>query len=186
MEAVEIESLDDVVALRRRIARAAAASATRIGVHLETNRWPLGLLKSLKFEQMGRHPLEDRDLNLIEQINQTATYLASLRAVEILLREHPAARGFTLNLGTRRGLDIQSKEPGAVAAEIFAAVKHTNNGKLKRDVHALLTKASGHKARYVMFAAPGFDEGRRPELEKADAPNIKVWAVTIYTKSPKD
>ena len=176
---MKIESLDKVRDLRRQIADAAAAAAARIGEHLEGNRCPLGLLKAMKFEQMGRHPLEDRDLNLIEQINQTATYLASLRAVEILLTRHPKAGGFTLNLGTKGGLDIESKKPGAVAAEVFAAVKHTNNGKLKGDVRALLKKAPGHKARYVMFAAPGFREGRRRELEKADAPNIKVWAVAI-------
>ena len=70
------------------------ASATRL------QAWCAGFggdgvefLRALKFDQVGLHPLEDRALNAIEQVNQSWTYLVALAAVRELLRWHPEAGG---------------------------------------------------------------------------------------------
>src|ERR1035437_2926245 len=57
---------------------------------------------------MGWHPIDDRPLNLIEQTNQTWTYLVTLKALPFLFERHPDAGGFCLNLGTQAGTDITS------------------------------------------------------------------------------
>src|ERR1700740_3628219 len=77
----------------------------------------LAVLRALKFEPFGR-PLEPRDLNQIEQINQTWTYLVSFRALTFLFERHPEAGGFKLSLGTRSGTDIMSLAPHAVAVSL--------------------------------------------------------------------
>jgi hypothetical protein len=87
----------------------------------------LALLRSLKFSEFGRHPLEDRNINLIEQVNQTWTYLVSLQVLPFLFVRHPKAGGFRLNLGAEGDIDITSLVPRAVAAEAFAEVDLRNN-----------------------------------------------------------
>ena len=62
----------------------------------------------MKFTEMAWHPIDDRPLNLIEQLNQTWTYLVTLKALPFLFERHPAAGGFRLNLGTASGTDIES------------------------------------------------------------------------------
>jgi hypothetical protein len=97
-----------------------------------------GLLQ-LKFDPMGRDPLEDKDLNWIEQINQTATCLVSFLGVKWLyenVKDLPSTAIFELNLGASNGFDIQCKDP-AIYCEVFAAVSGTNNNKLKNDVKRL-------------------------------------------------
>jgi len=46
----------------------------------------------MKFAEMAWHPIDDRPLNLIEQLNQTWTYLVTLKALPFLFERHPAAR----------------------------------------------------------------------------------------------
>ena len=137
----------------------------------------LGVLRALKFEPFGRHPLEPRDLNLIEQINQTWTYLVSFRALTFLFERHPEAGGFKLSLGTKSGTDIVSLVPYAVAAETFAATSPRSNRKLTKDVQKLLRDCPEARARYVFFAAPGFKHERQRLLETASG--IEVWAIDI-------
>lgn len=82
----------------------------------------------MKFSPVGCDPLDaDTPLNLIEQINQTFTYLASAKAVKLLLQLHPELAPFTVNLGTSPGSDIESRTGAALAAEVFAAVNTSNN-----------------------------------------------------------
>jgi hypothetical protein len=93
---------------------------------------PLMALSQMKFEQIGFHPLQDRELNLIEQVNQTFTYLVALRSVELLLDWHPDIGGFRLAPGAhapKGSLDIESLAPGFVGAETFAAVHPRSNDK---------------------------------------------------------
>jgi len=59
---------------------------------------PLHALEALKFSPIGSHPLEDRPLNIIEQVNQTFTYLVAVKAAELLMEWHPEAKGFRLSL----------------------------------------------------------------------------------------
>lgn len=127
----------------------------------------------MKVAAVGCNPLDaESPLNLIEQINQTFTYLASARAVRILLAERPADAPYKLNLGTTPGSDIESTN-GRVAAEVFAAVNTSNNRKLAKDIAKV--RATAADAKYVFFMCPGISQGRQGELETTS--EIKIWSV---------
>ena len=135
------------------------------------------LLKALKFNPVGKHPIGLHELNAIEQINQTFTYVVAIAAAKELLIRHPEAGGFQLAPGAHMGLplDIMSKLPGLVGAETFAAVDPRNNRKLAGDIEKLRQRSETF--RYVFFSSPRFPGlQRRPELEKD---NIEVWSVDI-------
>ena len=135
---------------------------------------PLQFLYQLKFNAIGCDPLSpSRELNVIEQLNQTFTYLASFNGAEFIFSRHPKVRRLTLNLGTAAGSDIESTEGGGIAAEVFAAVTPRNNGKLTKDIK----KVSDVKAeyRYVLFMSPECEAGPYPV-----APNpagVIVWSL---------
>ncbi|CAN5716851.1 hypothetical protein BH18ACI4_BH18ACI4_06210 [soil metagenome] len=94
---------------------------------------------------------DDRSLNLIEQINQTFTYLASVQAARWLFHNHPSAAPFRLNLGTAGGTDLESID-GSVAAETFASVNPRNNRKLDNDIDKVGRTAATHK--YAFYICP--------------------------------
>jgi len=114
-------------------------------------------MAALRFTAFGRHPIEDRALNLTEQINQTFTYLASFAAAEEISRRHPSALPIRLNLGTASGSDLESPSAG-VAAEVFAAVNRHNNRKLEKDIERVAGTTARHK--YVFYYCPGDDCAR--------------------------
>ena len=89
---------------------------------------PLDLLRRMKFDAIGRHPIEDRPLNFVEQINQTWTFAVALAAARQLLGLHPDVGGFRLAPGAHASLplDIMSEAEGQVGAETFAAVSPRN------------------------------------------------------------
>ena len=118
---------------------------------------PLQRMAALRFTALGRHPIEDRALNLIEQVNQTFTYLASFAAAEEIIRRHPNALPIRLNLGTASGSDLESPSAG-VAAEVFAAVNRHNNGKLALDIKKVVGTSARYK--YVFYFCPGDDCAR--------------------------
>lgn len=137
---------------------------------------PLDLFSSMKFSKLGFDPLDpERPLNLIEQINQSFTYLASFLAVEILFVEHPDLAPFKLNLGTAAGADIES-QCKKLSAEVFASVTPTNNQKLKNDINKVLLTDSIFK--YSFFMCPGFKADRQANYERE---GVKVWALEICT-----
>jgi hypothetical protein len=113
---------------------------------------PLEALVALKFTEVGHHPLQPRRLNLIEQVNQTFTYLASFAAVEYVLTHHPNSLPIVLNLGTAPGWDLESSN-ASVAAEVFAAVRPENNRKLQNDIAKIATADA--RSRYVFYFCPG-------------------------------
>jgi hypothetical protein len=135
---------------------------------------PLELLYKIKFERIGFDPLnQQRSLNLIEQVNQTFTYLASFRAASLLFSWHSALDSLTLNLGARSGTDIKSNYDGGIAAEVFAAVTPHNNNKIIKDIEKVTRATAVHK--YVFFMCPDIDRGpysgcRAPE-------GIKIWSL---------
>ena len=112
---------------------------------------PLYAFAQMNFELSGFHPTADRSLNLIEQIYQTFTYLASVQATRWLFQHHPDAAPFLLNLGTTGGTDIESID-GSVAAETFASVNPRNNRKLDNDIDKVGCTAAVHK--YVFYICP--------------------------------
>lgn len=136
---------------------------------------PLDLLRSMKFETIGFHPIADRALNVIEQINQSFTYVVALAAARELLMLHPDAEGFHLAPGAHASLplDIMSKVDGLVGAETFAAVSPQNNGKLAADLARLALRPERH--RYVFFASPRFPGLGR--VERLEANGVQVWSV---------
>ena len=99
---------------------------------------PLDLLYRIKFEGIGCDPFDSRrSLNLVEQINQTFTYLASFKAAKMLFLWHQGLTSLRLNLGTQSGTDIESDCDGGISAEVFAAVAPSSNDKLRKDINKL-------------------------------------------------
>jgi hypothetical protein len=138
---------------------------------------PLEVFRRMKFEPVGCHPVENRTLNLVEQINQTWTFVAALAATRILLEKHSGAGPFHLAPGAHAALalDVMS-EDGLVGAETFAAVKPNNNGKLAADL-AKLAKHPEIPHRYVFFISPLFPSiQRQPQLE---IDGVEVWSVHL-------
>jgi hypothetical protein len=152
MKSRRLGTHQEIVELEASVRSAAAAAVSDLA-DLVKHDDPLCVLAALRFEQSGRDPLDaSRSLNLVEQPNQTFTYLVSIRVVELLLQEHPEAAPYRVNLGTAAGSDVESLD-GSVAAEVFAAVAPANNEKLAKDVARVRTTSAVH--RYVFFYCPG-------------------------------
>jgi hypothetical protein len=145
----------DIDPLEEAVIRSARAAATWLRESLDTLS-PVAILRRIKFEPVGFDPLSDRPLNLIEQVNQTFTYLATFEALRHLFRRHPGAAPLVVNLGTASGRDIWS-EDGSVAAEVFASVSPKNNRKLQKDLATLASVAATY--RYVFYSCPGSQTG---------------------------
>jgi hypothetical protein len=169
----EVCTADEIDALEACVRDAACRAAAHLR---ELPEGGLALLRRLKFEPVGCHPLEPRPLNLIEQINQTWTCLVGLAAARLLLERHPETEGFRLNLGAMPGFDLESRSIGVVQAETFAAVDPRNNRKLEKDLRRLRDKSAA-RHRYVVFMAPGFAAGRHARLEAG--PGVEVWVVDV-------
>lgn len=138
---------------------------------------PLDILRLMKFEQIGFHPLEDRSLNLVEQIDQTWTFAVAIAAARQLLTLHPDVGGFRLAPGAHASLDldIMSEESGCVGAETFAAVNPRNNRKLLTDLAKLAARPEPH--RYVFFMSPLFPRNERQTQFERDG--VQVWSVEV-------
>jgi hypothetical protein len=166
-----IEDIDRYLALVRD-----AATKIHAWIAAQTGD-PLDLLRRIKFEPGGFHPILGHPLNIIEQINQTWTFVVALCAARHLLEMHPDVGGYLLAPGAHAAidLDIMSAEPGLVGAETFAAVTPANNNKLKKDLLKLSARAERH--RYIFFMSPGFPGFKRlPQFEQG---GIQVWSVDI-------
>jgi hypothetical protein len=138
---------------------------------------PLDLLRRMKFDTVGCHPVEDRPLNFIEQINQTWTFAVALAAARQLLALHPDVGGFRLAPGAHASipLDIMSEAEGRVGAETFAAVSPRNNGKLAADLAKMARRPELH--RYVFFMSPQFPKAERlPQFERG---GVQVWSIAV-------
>ncbi len=172
MKVRTIESLDEVYELLESVEKAATNSMIALSEAI-----PAGDMKALwemKFNQIGYDPIDGVSrLNLIEQLNQSFTYLATVKGLEILFERHPDLVPFTINLGTSAGSDIESHKAPGVAAEVFAAVTPTNNGKLKKDIEKVSTTDAQNK--YVFFISPGFRKSRQQKFETN--PEVQVWSL---------
>lgn len=168
-----IHTAEEASELEQAVARSAQRALARI-IELHDPLDAIQTLWQMKFRPVGFDPLDyERPLNIIEQLNQTFTYMASARAVKLLLDLHPDLAPFRLNLGTAGGSDIESSMPGALAAEVFAAVNTSNNQKLNKDILRVGKTEALHK--YVFFMCPGYSTGRQKNLERQ--PHIQVWSV---------
>lgn len=167
-----IRTVHDAEALHAQVLSAAERTAAWLR---DFTGSALELLTALRFQTVGYDPLTGEPLNVIEQLNQTFTILVSLRAVERLIEMHPEANGFRLALATSSGRDIESVEPGLVAAEVFSATHPSSNQKLKKDIGRLASDRARY--RYVFFAAPNYASGRQSGLETV--PGIEVHCVRL-------
>ena len=153
-----------------------AAASVRNWMAAQTGD-PLDMLRRMKFEPVGFHPILGHALNIVEQINQTWTFCVALAAARQLLLLHPDAEGFRLAPGAHacQALDIMSVAEGCVGAETFAAVTPRNNGKLDADLLKLSTRQEKH--RYVFFMSPQYQGNQRlPAFERY---GVEVWSVDV-------
>jgi hypothetical protein len=141
----------------------------------QADEGPLDWLYRLKFSPVGRHPMNGNSLNVVEQVNQSWTWIAGLRAVQQLLILHPDVGGFHLAPDAHMSiaLDIMSDQPGMVGAEVFAAVHPRNNRKLANDIDKLATRPEPF--RYVFFLSPAFPLAARHTQFERDG--VQVWSL---------
>ena len=140
--------MDEIAALEESVVAAAAAAAEGLFKQLQGAK-DLSFLARIKFDACGFDPLDvTRSLNLIEQLNQSFTYLATIEGTRWLFKRHPSHAPYQLNLGTAPGFDIISVD-GAVVAETFAATHPDSNRKLQNDVEKLRRVDAKHK--YVFY-----------------------------------
>lgn len=157
--------------------RASAEQAQMQIAELAGSEEPLSFLFQLKFHAIGCDPLNlSRQLNLIEQLNQTFTYLASFNGAEFLFERHPTVQRLSLNLGTTSGFDIQTPEAGGIAAEVFAAVTPQNNRKLASDIEKV--SSADAEFRYVLFMSPGHEAG--PYRGTPKVAGVTVWSLGCF------
>jgi hypothetical protein len=167
---IEVRSEAEVRKRRAQLLHAAAATHATVTTILKSSNGLAALMK-LKYERVGRDPLDpSRKLHLIEQLNQTFTYLASFQAAIELFKMHPEIRSPKLNLGTEAGADIETEDSGGVIAEVFASVKPANNRKLRQDVAKVAKSHAHHK--YVFFLCPGFQPGTQKSIEGFDSVTV--------------
>jgi hypothetical protein len=132
------------------------------------------LLRSLKFEHVGFNPAHcDGSYHVIEQINQSMTYLTTACALKWLKAKHPDLHWHG-SLGPAGGTDIFSSDE-SVLCEVFAAVNETNNQKLKRDIEKILKAASTSSSvtRYVFCCLNNLAEGPGPIIDTG-TPGVTV------------
>ena len=165
-----VEEVESLIASVTQSANKALAQVSGLGLNNEG----LKALWSMKVHPVGFDPLDsEAPFNLIEQLNQTFTYIASARAAKLLLSMHPDLAPFTMNLGTSPGSDIESNTDGGLAAEVFAAVNTSNNRKLAMDIEKVGRTQAHFK--YVFFMCPGYAAGRQTKLERNTG--VMVWSV---------
>jgi hypothetical protein len=172
-----ILAVADIDPLLERVPAAAKRTTKAIATLIGSEPDSVEVFRRMKFEKIAWRPVDDRPLNLIEQLNQTWTYLVTLKALRFLFDRHPSSGGFCLNLGTASGTDIVSLAPNVVAAEVFAAVRPSNNQKLAKDQEKLAQEHPDAEARYVFFSAPGIRHERLRNLEAIDG--IEVWGIDV-------
>jgi hypothetical protein len=146
-----IQSSDDLDRLESLVSASAKISTDRLRRLLDKHSG-INALAVLRFAAAGCDPLDGvRPLNVIEQLNQSFTYLASIAAARWLLERYPNSAPLVLNLGTTAGTDIASAD-GSIAAETFAATDPESNDKLRKDIAKVAASAAAHK--FVFFLSP--------------------------------
>jgi len=174
MKKITLTKFSDVEMHIEDITHAAEQAQLRI-TEMSENTHAMDFMERLKFEKMGYDPLNSmRDLNFIEQLNQTFTYLASMKAAEFIFEKHPEISELTLNLGTAPGSDLETNDCGGIAAEVFAATKPSSNNKLNKDIK----KVSGTDAKYKysFFMCPDIGWGKYTQKCTDD---VIVWSLGI-------
>jgi hypothetical protein len=108
---IRIASAADIDRWLERILIAAQKTASAFEAQADE---PLRALYRMKFETVGYHPVDHRPLNIIEQVNQTWTFVTALEAARLLLEWHPGVGALLLapDAHASQALDIMSEAPG--------------------------------------------------------------------------
>ena len=124
---------------------------TRLSENLQ-NMDPLAVAYDLRFtDKHACNPLNSATpLNFIEHLNQSYTYLISLKAAAYLFAQFPGLGSLNLNLGTTNGADIETGKSSSpsIVAETFAATHAKSNGKLQKDRAKVCSYTADH---YYVF-----------------------------------
>jgi len=126
-----VHSIQDIDILKEKILLNTIVSTERLK-RLVYEVQGIQVLKELKFKKMGYDPLFDEDINFIEFLNQSLTYLVCLCAAKWLSQAHEK-KSFKIHMGTQTGYDIESID-GTVICECFAATSVKSNKKLEKDI----------------------------------------------------
>ena len=172
----EVRYLEDLEPLREGVRNAARRTIEKLNTKSTD---PLDALYSLRFDKSGYHPVNQQQLDLGEQLNQTFTVLASLAAAKRLLKCRPKC-GLRLHLAEEEGKDIESIRGGVLHAEVFTSVKREpNNRKFNEDIKKLAESGATHL--YIFFYSPLYTSGRQRKLEerarKRHDIEVEVWAL---------
>lgn len=171
MKTIVISNIEEINILIENVNRSIDLVIDKIKVYEgESKR----LFYQLKFLAFGKDPLTERDLNFIEQLNQSYTYLVSFYAVKYLIENHPYCGNYKLNLGTASGSDIESDD-GMVIAEVFAATSIASNQKMQKDIEKL-KKADTAKIKYLFYHTPVEDS---KQVERFLEMNKEIQIVKI-------
>ncbi len=181
---VRLCSLEDERVLREKIKKAGAALTQCIRKMKARN--PLEVLKEFKLDPLGFDPYDPgHKMNLVEQINQSATLLVAGAAVERLLGKHPSREGYVISRPTSKGYDLWAVD-ASVAAEVFAATCPGNNQKIIKDLAAVLKNKEPFERdpprfRYIFFVS-GSLKGFPPSFYPLQGPRHdstlgEVWCL---------
>ena len=141
-----IETQEQIELLRNAVLKNAEISFSSIQKCI-SNMTPLRFFAAVKFEKLGRYPINGHAQNFIEQVNQMYSDLVVLHATENLLLLYPE-KNFELQLGVSPGYDIQSTD-GLIVAECFAVTTVSSNRKLAKDCQKLIKSSAPNK--YIFF-----------------------------------
>lgn len=171
---ITINCIEQALELEKKIVE--SCDITRISIKkLANENSGINFLHDIKFFQLGKDPLNDRSLNFIEQLNQSFTYLVSIKAVIFLLNHYCQFAPYTLNLGTQSGFDIVSNN-GEIVAETFAATSPTSNNKINKDATRMESvKDALH--RFVFYYSP--TSYSKLETLRVKYPNVAIVPIDI-------
>lgn len=179
-----LRTQEDIELHRSKIRKSIESSRDKINLQIK-NYNSLDLFHAMKFEEFGCDPLDkSKAWNLVEQINQTFTYLVSMKAAEVIFLECKSVESIECNLGTSSGNDLIGRDKNGgilVAAEVFSAVKTKNNGKLRKDVLKVMESKVRHM--YVFFSTAAVKDCN-PYLDyepKFDASSVKIVSFNSQT-----
>lgn len=110
----------------------------------------LDALRLMKFTKCGGDPFTGEHLNLVEQINQTFTYLVCLEAVRVLMERHPDKDAqYVVSFGSKNGFNVMTRD-GGIVCDCFAAARPDLHGQLIREVRKV-NGCAGARYKYVVY-----------------------------------
>lgn len=171
-----IRNVSQITKLERSAHKAANATLRQVRQEVRGFRRGTEFLWCAKFDRTRTSACEkDRKLTVLEQANQTMTWLAGLCAVRVLLKLHPEAKRFEVCYPTEKGFDIVGKGV-RVRAEVFAT-KDTSVRPRLRKVCARLCEKSPRTRNYIFFCSPRYAKTHRQKGLERD--RTKVWSVEV-------